>query len=281
MWNGSDPAGRTILVHVEQAYGDTIQFVRYVPMLAARGARVILETFGPLKSLLEQSQLPSTRIVVNGEQLPAFDVHIPLLSLPRIFGTTLDTIPATVPYLSVSPDEVSRWRDRIFSSAPDAKALKVGLVWAGNAKPYPNRTCPPEYLSRLSEIGEVAYFSVQKGDDADPARSPPRDLPTIDLSVDLNDFSDTAAAMLNLDLIISIDTVTAHLAGALGRPTWTLLPRVADWRWLLDREDSPWYPTMRLYRQTTAGDWAGVIARVVRDLSQLASRHAASRASRR
>jgi tetratricopeptide (TPR) repeat protein len=262
MWDGSDPAGRTIFVHTEQGFGDTIQFVRYVPMLAARGARIILECTLPLRNLMPGVKSVS-KVVVAGVRPPDFDLHIPLLSLPKIFKTTLSTVPAAVPYLFVDDDRLAKFKQ--LTSDPDAK-LRVGLTWAGNVKPDPSRTCPLELLAPLASVAGVTYFSLQKGDNARDADNPPPGIKLVNLTDDLKDFADTAAAMLNLDLILTIDTAAAHLAGALGRPTWTMLPWACDWRWLTGREDSPWYPTMRLFRQPTRGDWQSVIARVAEEL---------------
>jgi tetratricopeptide (TPR) repeat protein len=260
MWDGSNPAGRTIFVHTEQGFGDTIQFVRYVPMLAALGATVILECTLPLRSLLPSVKGVS-KVVVAGVRPPDFDLHIPLLSLPKIFKTTLETVPNQVPYLFVDDDRLKRFKE--LTRDPNAR-LRIGLTWAGNIKPDPARTCPLENLAPLASIAGVTFFSLQKGDNEKDG--PPPGMKLIRLSDDLKDFSDTAAAMMNLDLILTIDTAAAHLAGALGRPTWTILPWASDWRWLTDRDDSPWYPSMRLFRQPIRGDWSSVTARVTDEL---------------
>jgi hypothetical protein len=264
MWDGSDPAGRTIFVHTEQGFGDTIQFVRYVTMLIARGAKVILECTLPLRSLMSSVKGVS-KVVVAGVRPPDFDLHIPLLSLPKIFKTTLETVPNEVPYLFVDDERMAKFKQ--LTRDPGAK-LRVGITWAGNIKPDPARTCPLENFAPLASIQGVTFFSLQKGEPEADADRPPPGLKLIKLSDELKDFADTAAAMLNLDLILTIDTAGAHLAGALGRPTWTILPWACDWRWLTDREDSPWYPTMRLFRQPTRGDWASVIAQVADELGK-------------
>ncbi len=265
MWDGSDPAGRTIFVHTEQGYGDTIQFVRYVPMLAARGAKVILECAAPLRRLLS-SVKGVGKVVIAGVRPPDFDLHIPLLSLPKIFNTTLENLPAVVPYVGVDSDRLLHWKQKLDVAGG---GMKVGLVWAGNVKPDPARTCPLENLHPLWQLQGLTFFSLQKGGNAREAASTMTGVRLIDVSEDLRDFADTAAAMANLELILTVDTAAAHLAGALGRPTWTLLPWAADWRWLSDRQDSPWYPTMRLFRQPTRGDWATVVTRITRELSSL------------
>jgi tetratricopeptide (TPR) repeat protein len=259
MWDGSDPAGRTILIHTEQGYGDTFQFLRYVPMLADRGAKVIVECNHSLVKLIARVRGVS-RVVAAGLALPDFDLHTPLLSLPRDFGTTLETIPADVPYLSPEPQRVEAWRERLREGD-----FKIGLVWAGNAKPDPARTVPAALLSKLAGIPGARFYGLQKRSAPTYQPSPP-ELQLIDLDDELNDFHDTAAAMMNLDLILTIDTAAAHLAGALARPTWTLLPWSPDWRWMLDREDSPWYPTMRLFRQSRQDEWSDVIDRVREEL---------------
>lgn len=254
MWDGSDPKGRTIFVHTEQGYGDTIQFARYVPMLARRGATVFLECHPSLRPLFRRLE-GAARIIPAGMRPPDFDLHTPLLSMPKWFGTTVSSIPNEVPYLTADPARTESWKARI--SLP---GLKIGLVWSGNIKPDPNRTCPLANLASLGQLSGVNFYSLQVGDAAREIASVP--IRVVDLSQHLTDFGETAAAMHCLDLIITIDTAVAHLAGALGREVWTLLPWAPDWRWMLDREDSPWYPTMRLFRQTRKGDWTGPVARV-------------------
>jgi tetratricopeptide (TPR) repeat protein len=269
MWDGSsDPTGRTIFFHAEQGYGDTLQFVRYIPMLAARGATVWLESSIPLRPLLA-SVKGVAKIVPAGVRPPDFDLHVPLLSLPKIFRTTLQTVPAEVPYLSVDSQRLDSWKQRIDAAV---NGFKVGLVWAGNVKPDAARTCPLSNLAPLGQIEGVRLVSLQKRENPQGGESPPPGMSLLDVSDDLKDFADTAAAMMNLDLIITIDTAAAHLAGALARPTWTLLPWAGDWRWLEDREDSPWYPTMRLFRQPTKGDWTSVANRVAEELKKLVTR---------
>lgn len=262
MWDGSDPSGRTILVHTEQGYGDTLQFIRYVPMLAARGATVIVECHHVLRKLISSVRGVS-RVVPNGLALPDFDLHTPLLSLPCVFKTTIENIPREVPYLFPDGDRVEAWKSKITGDG-----LKVGLIWAGNAKPDAKRTVPGEMLKALAGIEGVWFFSLQRTD-AGTYQAPSAELRMTDVSGGLSDFNETAAAMMNLDLLITIDTGPAHLAGALGRPTWTLLPWSPDWRWMLDREDSPWYPTMRLFRQSKPDEWGDVLDRVREELSKL------------
>jgi hypothetical protein len=231
---------------------------------AARGATVYFEVVVQLRPLMQSLKGPS-RIITSGAKPPDFDLHVPLLSLPRLFGTTLETVPAEVPYLSVDTARLEKWSQRL---APVRGQKRIGLIWAGNAKPDAGRTCPLEHLAPLAKIPGLAFVSLQsrenpRGDDA-----PPPGMELVDVSSEIKDFADTAAAMMNLDLIITIDTASAHLAGALGRPAWVLLPYAADWRWLDDREDSPWYPTLRLFRQPTRGDWTSVGQQVAAEMGK-------------
>jgi tetratricopeptide (TPR) repeat protein len=272
-WDGSDPAGRTILVHTEQGFGDTIQFVRYVPMLASRGAKVILESWPSLLTLMPRVK-GVNRVIAVGVHPPQFDLHVALLSLPKLFKTTLDTVPAEVPYLFADPERVEVWKRKIEALGD---GLKVGLIWAGNIKPDPFRTCPIQNLAPLGRVPGVKFISLQKRNNPLGAEPPPEGLSFVDVSEDLRDFGETAAAMKNLDLIITIDTGACHLAGALGCPTWAMLPWAGDWRWLEDREDTPWYPTMRLFRQPAREQWLPVAERVAEELSALASRQAGSK----
>jgi tetratricopeptide (TPR) repeat protein len=264
MWFGSDDiAGRTILLFAEEGLGDTIQFCRYAPLIAERGARVILEVQPPLQRLI--STLPGIATTVsNGDSLPDFDVHCPLHTLPLALRTRLETIPATVPYLSASPQRTTQWRARLGSS----RGVRVGLAWSGKPthRGDHRRSMPLRTLLPLLDV-EATFVSLQyeaRPGDAAVLRTCP-DL--LDCSDELRDFSDTAALVANLDLVITVDTSVAHLAGALAKPVWVLLPFVPDWRWLLDRDDSPWYPTARLFRQDETRTWEGVIARVHTALS--------------
>jgi tetratricopeptide (TPR) repeat protein len=261
-----DIAGKTILLHAEQGMGDTIQFCRYVPLVAERGARVILEVPAPLHELM-RSLGGGARIVTMGEALPDFDVHCPLLSLPLAFRTTLDTIPARTPYLYAAADKARVWRDRFGSH----DRPRVGLVWAGNPrKELPGahridrrRSMAFDRLAPLFAITDSEFYSLQKGDAAvAQLRASPSRERVVDWTDDLHDFSDTAALIENLDLVIAVDTSVAHLAGALGKPFWLLNRDDTCWRWLRDRDDSPWYPTARQFRQDDGRDWDNVIARV-------------------
>ncbi len=257
LWDGHDVGGRIILLHAEQGFGDTLQFIRYAPLVAERGAKVIVECQKELVSLLKATE-GASKIIARGEKLPDFDVHCPLLGLPLVFGTKLDTIPAKIPYVNADPELVQKWRSKI---GQDKSTVKVGLVWAGNPKLKfgHSRSCPIGTFLPLAERGDITFYSLQKGESEEQAKNLSEDMKLIDYMDDVMDFSDTAALVENLDLVISIDTAVAHLAGALGKPVWVLLPVVPDWRWMTTREDSPWYPTMRLFRQPTAGDWESVI----------------------
>jgi hypothetical protein len=258
--------GRTILLHAEQGFGDVIQFIRYLPLVEQRGGRIIVECQAELQRLF-QTTAERCQIVIRGQPLPAFDLHCPLLSLPRAFGTALANIPGTEPYLQADAEQVGRWQRRLgeFDSM-----VKVGLAWAGSPthKKDRNRSMKLARLAPLGQAPGVRFFSLQKGATAAQAKTPPPGMDLVDWTEELKDFADTAALIANLDLVIAVDTAVVHLAGAMGKPVWTLLPFVPDWRWLLEREDSPWYPTMRLFRQNSWGDWDSVITRVADALSQ-------------
>jgi hypothetical protein len=264
-WDGGDITGRTILLHAEQGLGDTIQFVRYVSLVERMGAKVITACQKELKSLLVKSKLFGT-VVSFQDPIPEFDIHCPLMSLPFTLLTSIETIPAEIPYITADSELISRWRERI---QPD-HSFKIGVVWSGNPKYKKNRvrSCSLETFSPLAEHNEITFYSLQKGDAAEQAKNPSNNMKLVDLTDEINDFSDTAAFIEHLDFIITVDTAVAHLAGAMGKPVWTLLPFVPDWRWMLDREDSPWYPTMKLFRQTSPGDWDSVIMRIKEELKE-------------
>lgn len=255
-WDGGPLARQTILLHAEQGFGDTLQFVRYVPAVAQLGARVVVECPPELHRLLQHS-FPEHDWRVRGQPLPPFDVHCPLMSLPKCFGANLPTIPVPKPALTADAKTIERWRTRV-AAATTAKK-KIGLVWSGDKKHRNdrNRSLPPALLTPLKSPG-VCFFSLQKG--AATQTQSFADLPLIDWSDELLDFAETAGLIANLDLVITVDTAVAHLAGAMGRPVWTLLPFAPDWRWLLQRSDCPWYPSMRLFRQAKIGDWPSAIA---------------------
>ena len=270
-WDGQPLEGRTILLHSEQGLGDAIQFVRYVPLVKQRGGTVFVECPGSLVSLLT-SCAGIDRLVGRGDELPAFDVQAPLLSLPRIFHTGLRDIPAAIPYLFAVPGLVEHWRQELGSVA----GFKIGMVWQGNPMHKQDRARSLR-LSRfepLARMPDVQLISLQVGPGSEQLRDSANRFRVTDVGSRLRDFRDTAAVMLNLDLVICCDTAVAHLAGALGVPVWVALPLVPDWRWLLDRSDSPWYPTMRLFRQDTRGDWPGVFRKIEVTLGEhMASLH--------
>jgi Flp pilus assembly protein TadD len=271
-WSGDDPIeNKTILVRAEQGFGDSIQFCRYVPMLASR-ATVVLELPRPLTRLLS-GLAGVSRIIANGDRLPAFDAWVPMMSLPLAFRTTVATIPATIPYLHAEPERSAAWRQRL-ATLP---GFKVGLVWAGspqrgqfrfNAIGW-RRSITLDHYAPLSAIPGLCLVSLQKGEAAAQATTPPEGMTLHDWTGELNDFADTADLIEALDLVITVDTAVAHLAGALGKPVWVLNRYDQCWRWLRDRDDSPWYPTARLFRQRTAGDWPGVIRDVAEALRRL------------
>jgi hypothetical protein len=236
--------------------------MRYAPLLAERGGRVVLEVQPELKRLA-MSVKGVEEVIGHGERIPAFERHCPLLSLPLAFGTTVASIPGGVPYLSAPEPLLADWRARLAASS----GPRIGLVWAGRPEHRRDRdrSIALTALAPLAATG-ATFFSLQKGPAAAQAKDPPPGMVLHDLGDALGDFADTAAAVSALDLVISVDTSTAHLAGVIGKPVWLLLPRTPDWRWLLDREDSPWYPTARLFRQATYGDWPPVIARVAAEL---------------
>jgi tetratricopeptide (TPR) repeat protein len=272
-WLGQPIDGARILLYAEQGLGDTLQFMRYVPMVAARGAKIILEVPPELRRVVESAQFDGAQvqIVTRGSRLPDFEWQSPLMSLPFIFHTDLASIPSTTPYLQAEARLMHEFGPNL---APAANpGLRVGLVWSGSPRHTrdPQRSIPLAQLCTLTEIPGATFYSLQKGPAAKDLLDMPIDMNLIDLSTHLNDFADTAAALANLDLLITVDTAVAHLAGALGKPVWILLTRNPDWRWLLDREDSPWYPTAQLFRQSTAGDWSPVIERVHRELQKLAA----------
>jgi len=266
-WLGAeDVSGKTVLLHAEQGYGDAIQFVRYAPLVAALGARVVLACAEPLRALFETVQGVES-VFVPEQSVPAFDFHTPLMSLPLAFRTTLDNLPAHVPYLRPPENKAAVWHKRLMEQGT---GLKVGLAWSGNPRFGAARikACPVEKLEPLLSVPGCVFVSLQTGDAAvEAARLARRDSPVIEAGPELAGFDDTAALVAALDLVICIDTAVAHLAGALGKSVWIMLPYAADWRWLIEREDSPWYPTARLYRQPHPGGWGSVVDRLAADLA--------------
>jgi Flp pilus assembly protein TadD len=262
-----DVAGKTILIYCEQGIGDTIQFVRYATLFAERGARVIVECHWPVKSLLERCA--GVRLVYGThEALPNYDWHIPVMSLPHVFETRAETIPAEVPYISVDPSRRKSWAGRVEAATPAGTRLRVGIAWAGSPKHKndANRSIHPELLAPLADVDGVVFFSLQKANENEKAAMQPVRPRLVDFTSSLCDFGETAALMDHLDLVICADTAVAHLAGATGKPVWTLLPFVPDFRWGLQGSQTPWYPTMRLFRQPKPRDWASVMEMVVEAL---------------
>ena len=255
----------------EQGLGDTLQFVRYVPLVAARGGKVILEVQPRLHRLLAQTP-GAAEVICRDEALPEFDWQCPLLSLPLALCTEFDTIPAQIPYLYPDPVQVEVWKQRL-----PGDSLRIGLAWAGSPlHPHERwRSIPLEQLAPLTKLEGTRFYSLQMGAPAGQVQQLGARVHLVDLQSEQKDFADTAAIVANLDLVISIDTSVAHLAGAMGKPVWVLLSKSSDWRWFLDRDDSPWYPTARLFRQSTLGDWQDVVTRVERELRELVMRTAA------
>ena len=272
LWDGSPLAGRTILLHAEQGLGDTIQFIRYAPLVRECGGKIVVVCQKPLVALL--ANCPGVeRVVAQGDPLPAFDVHAPLLSLPRIFGTTLANVPADIPYLAADERLVERWRAEL----EPQRAFKVGIAWQGSAKYRwdAKRSIPLERFEPLARVPGVQLYGLQKGLGSEQLGRVASRFAIVDLGSRLDEstgpFLDTAAVIKNLDLVISSDTSIPHLAGAQGAPVWLATPFTPDWRWLLDREDSPWYPTLRLFRQPSVGDWESVFERMAAELERLVS----------
>ncbi|MHB8210972.1 MAG: DUF29 family protein [Acidithiobacillus sp.] len=265
-WDGSPLNGKRILIYTEQGFGDLLQCVRYIPLIKARGGSIVLEARPEVLRLFQQMD-GADQVFVRGEPYPAFDTHCPVMSLPHVMGTRLDTVPCQVPYLRVPENVQALWRQRL---AP-LRGLRVGLVWAGNPlhKNDESRSIPLAALAPLADIPGVSLVSLQKGHGE-------RQLKEVSFAVtpfgdQVQDFADSGAILQQLDLLISVDTSVAHLAGALGVSTYLLLPKSPDWRWLLDRDDTPWYPSMRLFRQTEAGIWADVLASVVESVRSLSA----------
>jgi tetratricopeptide (TPR) repeat protein len=259
-WRGEPAEGQTLLIHAEQGFGDTIQFCRYAPLAAERGLRVILEVQEPLVRLLHG--VPRVDLLLcRGADLPEFDLHCPMLSLPLALGTTLSTIPAVPSWLAAEP---ATWQTRLASlSGPGPR---IGLAWAGKPSNLADRrrSMAPDQLAPLFAVPGLQFVSLQQAGQK-------ADLPLIDFMDEMTDFADTAAVIANLDLVISVDTAVAHLAASLGKPVWLLDRFDACWRWLDGRRDSPWYPSLRVYRQQRPGDWDSVLAEVSRDLHSLSA----------
>jgi Flp pilus assembly protein TadD len=268
-WDGTSLAGRTILLHTEQGLGDTFQFVRFADPVRQQGGKVLLECPPPMVPLLKGCR-SIDRVIARGTPLPPFDVHASLLSLPVLLGTTLETLPAKVPYLFADPGLVERWGVALGR----IRAFRIGIAWQGSPTHVADRfrSVPLAEFRPLAAIDGVQLISLQKEHNEELADVADRFV-VIDLAQQLDGgsgaFMGTAAAMSHLDLVVTCDTAVAHLAGGMGVPTWVVLPYSADWRWMLDRDDSPWYPTVRLFRQPRRGDWREVFGRVAEEVVKL------------
>jgi len=266
LWLGEYPLGRkAVLLHAEQGLGDTIQFARYVPRIAANGAKVILEVQTELKSLMQRLD-GAAAVIGRGENAPAFDVHCPLGSVPLALRTEPTTVPAQIPYLAADDTQVAKWSARL-GALPRPR---VAIAWSGNPS-HDNDRNRSIALARLAPLfaAPASFVSVQRDVRAEDAAALAAEKRIIHLGAELADFSDTAAVLASCDLVIAVDTAPAHLAGAIGRPVWVLLAFAPDWRWTREGATTPWYPTARLFRQTSLADWDGVIARVVEELGSL------------
>lgn len=265
MWNGEPIPGKTLLVHAEQGLGDTLQFIRYLPFARERAGKVVLQVQDVLIPLLKQAGMdPVFRDPLYGydDPLPPFDYQIPMMSLPGVAGTTMENIPAPIPYLATGEEAVDKWRQRL----SDLEGFRIGIVWQGSSTHTSDqaRSIPLAEFAPLARVPGVSLLSLQKRDGLEQLEG--IDFPLRRVGDDWDQaagpFVDTAAIMKNLDLVITADTAAAHLAGALGVPVWVALGTRADWRWMLERDDTPWYPTMRLFRQTRPGDWSEVFSRI-------------------
>lgn len=264
IWNGEALNGRTVLLRCEQGMGDTIQFVRYAPLVKERGAGKVILLSQPALVQLMQRAAGVDEVVGQGTAMPSYDVQVPLLSLPRIFNTDIQTIPANVPYLFAEPERITAWREKL-AGDPD---VKVGLVWSSNpGHPLSRfRTTTLSSFAPLAQAPAITFYSLQKGAPANQTASPPAGMTLVDRTAELTDFAETAALLENLDLVVTVDTAVAHLAGAMGRKTFTIVPFLSDFRWFLNRDEPPWYPTMRLFRLRSMYGWDEAIARAAEAL---------------
>ena len=259
LWDGKNLHGKTILLHCEQGLGDSIQMIRYARAVKEKEGRVLVFCPTPLEKLF-RGVAGIDELFSDHTVIPSYECHAPLLSLPHLLGTTLTTIPSTVPYVQTDPNGVKEWQDRLV----DYPGFRIGVVWRGNPthKNDHNRSMTARDFASFLDVPGITVISLQKDIGLDELKVFRHLESFFDGSPRLADFADTASVISNLDLVISVDTAVCHLAGALGVPVWTLIPFAPDWRWLLDRVDSPWYPTMRLFRQKSIGDWHSVIQQV-------------------
>ncbi|MFB9127674.1 glycosyltransferase family 9 protein, partial [Paraburkholderia dipogonis] len=267
--NAAEFPAPDLLIHDEQGFGDTFQFMRLLPMAKARsGARIVLQINEETLSLAQRTT-GFDDIVVRGTLPPPFDMHCEMMSLPMALGLSMQDLPGPMPYFSADPQRVEQWQQRL----ADLPRPLVALVWAGRPTHFndANRSLALAQLAPLGGTG-ATFISIQKGPAAAQADSLPQGMSIHSLSDEIADFEDTAAILSIADLLISVDSSPVHLAGALGRPTWVMLPSVPDWRWLLERPDTPWYPHTRLFRQGTRGNWSEVITRIAAELAQFCKR---------
>lgn len=273
-WRGEPLNGRRLLVYGEQGFGDALQFLRYVPLLKKYGGIVILEALEPLHDLINHSLDVDELVATSSPNLPQFDCHIPLISLARIFGTRIDTIPDKVPYLTPSNERKTYWQAKLGNKQP-GQTLRIGLVWAGNPNVKNDHWRSPrlEPLLSLLDKPNVTFYALQKGAGREDLLKYPVAEKIVDLGDDIRDFADTAAILTQMDLLITTDTSVAHLAGAISCETWLMLHAVPDWRWLLECDHSPWYPSFKLYRQSSLGRWDTVVKAIDNDLDELLASH--------
>jgi hypothetical protein len=285
-WDGSPLAGRSILLRTEQGLGDTLHFIRYAPLVKAQGGRVLVECTEPLLPLLSGCPGIDRLVPRSLEARVPFDVQVPLLSLPHLLGTTLATVPANVPYLFADTQLLQQWRQELRAYS----GFKIGIAWQCNPKldqqraRVAQRSIPLVEFAPLGRLVGVSLFSLQRGAGTEQLPQVTSLFPITDLGSWIDEggsaFMATAAVMKSLELVITCDTAIAHLAGALGVPVWVALPFAVDWRWLLHRDDSPWYPTMRLFRQSEPGDWTPVFERITGEVRELPTKFAGSKATR-
>jgi len=272
LWQGERFPGKRLLIHSEQGSGDIIQFARYIPMIKKRDEQVVFSTSKELMRLF--AKLPGIDEIVEQSDIAlrnlSFDLVIPILSLPYIFRTNINSIPQPIPYIEPESNNVDKWKQRIVQNGH----LKVGIAWAAKMTDLHSqeRSCGLLALAPLLQCKNIDFYSLQKGEGAMQLLRSSQDA-IIDYTDSLHDFADTAALIANLDLVITVDTSVAHLAAAMGKRVWMMLRFISDWRWLIEREDSPWYPSMRLFRQTAIGDWAGVIDRIAEELNKVVHCH--------
>ncbi|GBQ23739.1 hypothetical protein AA0472_1201 [Acetobacter estunensis NRIC 0472] len=281
LWNGEAFPDKTLLIHTEGGFGDMLQFARFLPLVAERGGHVIVRMRPELHTLLSHS-FPALTFVTENDPIPPHDLQCPILSLPRALGITLDTLPSPQGFLHPDPEKVRFWAERLTQDTPGQRPLRIGLVWAGaphreirEAEIADRRrsTTLATLAPLVRSAPEAVFYSLQIGEQAFQAKTPPIGMRLIDHTADLHDFEDTAALIANLDLVIAVDTSTAHVAAGLGKPVWLLSRYDQCWRWLSGRTDSPWYDTVKIYQQDRPLDWSGPLARMTHDLQLFAQNH--------